>query len=405
MDAAAPAATLIAPPRYERRSLIIVSIAHWFSHFYMLVIPPLFPLLYGDLGVSWFMLGVLFAAYSVGTAVVQVPVGLWVDRMGARPILLLGFLVQAVAFGLCGVFASYWPMFLLLIVAGFGNAVFHPADYAILAAHIRKERHGRAFGVHLFASFLGWGAGYAIMPELASHVGWQNALIAVGLLGVLYMIPLWWAGDALDDRVGPNRDKGKAGQSGKDRLALLKSPVIILLFMFFAFISLASNGLQAFTVVSLNLLHGYSHHVGNWALSVYLFSGGAGVLVGGWLADRLKNHELATAISYAASAAVVLIAALIEMPPLAMIVLFGIGGFLVAVVSPIRDLIVRQKSPPGAIGTVFAIVTLGFSVGIGSLPVFGWFNDIGAPHLLFWCNAALLAGAVASVYIVRNARA
>ena len=145
--------------------------------------------------------------------------------------------------------------------------------------------------------------------------------------------------------------------------------------------------------------------VGNWALSVYLFSGGAGVLVGGWLADRLKNHELATAISYAASAAVVLIAALIEMPPLAMIVLFGIGGFLVAVVSPIRDLIVRQKSPPGAIGTVFAIVTLGFSVGIGSLPVFGWFNDIGAPHLLFWCNAALLAGAVASVYIVRNARA
>jgi hypothetical protein len=37
--------------------------------------------------------------------------------------------------------------------------------------------------------------------------------------------------------------------------------------------------------------------------------------------------------------------------------------------------------------------------------VFGWFNDIGAPHLLFWANAVLLAGAVASVYIVRNARA
>jgi len=405
MDAAAPAATLIAPPRHERRSLVIVSIAHWFSHFYMLVIPPLFPLLYGDLGVSWFMLGVLFAAYSVGTAVVQVPVGLWVDRIGARPILLLGFLLQAVAFGLCGVFASYWPMFLLLVVADFGNAVFHPADYAILAAHIRKERHGRAFGVHLFASFLGWGAGYAVMPVLADYVGWQNALIAVGLLGVAYMVPLWWAGDALDDRVGPNRERGKAGQSGKDRLALLKSPVFILLFMFFAFISLASNGLQAFTVVSLNLLHGYSHHIGNWALSVYLFSGGAGVLLGGWLADRFKNHELATAISFAGSAVVVLVAALIEMPPLAMIVLFGVGGFLVSVVSPIRDVIVREKSPPGAIGTVFAIVTLGFSVGIGSLPVFGWFNDIGAPQLLFWCNAALLAGAVASVYIVRNARA
>lgn len=180
MDAAAPAvAAVIAVPRYERRTLILVSIGHWFSHFYMLVIPPLFPLLKDNLGVSWTMLGVLFAAYSIGTAVVQVPVGLWVDRIGARPILLWGFFLQAAAFGLCGVFASYWAIFLLLIVAGFGNAVFHPADYAILAAHVRKERHGRAFGVHLFASFLGWGGGYAIMPELARYLGWQNALITV----------------------------------------------------------------------------------------------------------------------------------------------------------------------------------------------------------------------------------
>jgi predicted MFS family arabinose efflux permease len=220
------------------------------------------------------------------------------------------------------------------------------------------------------------------------------------------MVPLWWAGEALDDRAGPIRDKAKSAQANtKNRLELLKSPVILLLFLFFAFISLASNGLQAFTVISLNLLHGYSHNTGIWALSAYLFSGGAGVLLGGWLADRIKNHELATAISYAASAVVVLIAALIKMPEAMMIALFAVGGFLASIVSPIRDLIVRQKSPPGAIGTVYAIVTLGFSVGIGSLPVFGWFNDIGVPHLLFWCNAALLAGAVVSVYAVRNARA
>src|SRR5713226_8303613 len=101
MDAASPTASVIAVPRYERRTLTIVSIGHWFSHFYMLAVPPLFPLLHADLGVSYAMLGVLFAAYSIGTAVVQVPVGLWVDRMGARSILLGGFFIQAAAFGLC----------------------------------------------------------------------------------------------------------------------------------------------------------------------------------------------------------------------------------------------------------------------------------------------------------------
>ena len=62
----------------------LVSGGHFFSHFYSLLLPPLFPLLRGELGVSYASLGLILTAFSITSGIGQTPMGFLVDRLGAR---------------------------------------------------------------------------------------------------------------------------------------------------------------------------------------------------------------------------------------------------------------------------------------------------------------------------------
>ena len=74
--------------RNSARAVAVVSTAHFASHFYMLLLPPLFPLLRDVYGVGFTELGLAVSVFSIVTACTQVPVGFAVDRFGARSILV-----------------------------------------------------------------------------------------------------------------------------------------------------------------------------------------------------------------------------------------------------------------------------------------------------------------------------
>src|SRR5215831_1891839 len=74
----------------EFRTLGLISVAHWVSHFHLLVLPMLFPFLKQQLGVGYVELGFALTVFAVVSALTQTPVGYIVDHVGARKILLLG---------------------------------------------------------------------------------------------------------------------------------------------------------------------------------------------------------------------------------------------------------------------------------------------------------------------------
>ncbi|OOG22626.1 hypothetical protein B1C78_14390, partial [Thioalkalivibrio denitrificans] len=111
--------SLIAPfPAGERRTVGLVSTAHAFSHFYMLVLPPVFPLLHGELGLSYAALGLLLSVYAVVTGLMQLPMGLLVDRVGGRAILVLGLALNGLGILLVGLVPGYWAMLGCMVLAG-----------------------------------------------------------------------------------------------------------------------------------------------------------------------------------------------------------------------------------------------------------------------------------------------
>src|SRR5947208_955871 len=70
--------------------ITLVALAHGSSHFFQMVVAPLFPLIKEDLGVSYAALGFAMALFYTLSALFQPLAGFVVDRFGARAVLLGG---------------------------------------------------------------------------------------------------------------------------------------------------------------------------------------------------------------------------------------------------------------------------------------------------------------------------
>src|SRR5262245_66483258 len=76
--------------RSDAKVIGLVGVAHGLSHFFQLCLPPLFPLLKDEFGVSYAALGAVTAVFYAVSGVMQTAAGFFVDRLGARTILLAG---------------------------------------------------------------------------------------------------------------------------------------------------------------------------------------------------------------------------------------------------------------------------------------------------------------------------
>ena len=167
------------------RTLMGVASAHWLSHVHIMVLPPLFPMLNSQLGLSYIQLGFAITLFGVISGLTQAPMGALVDRFGARGILIAGLCLGGASFMAIGFYPTY-PMLLIgATVAGLANSVYHPADYALLSAGVDERRMGRAFSIHTFAGFLGGAMTPVMMALIAAQYGVGTALIAAGALGPL----------------------------------------------------------------------------------------------------------------------------------------------------------------------------------------------------------------------------
>ncbi|MDP6174237.1 MAG: MFS transporter, partial [Rhodospirillales bacterium] len=111
--------TSLAPSaRHTIRVLSLVGTAHFMSHLYFRALPPLFVLLVIDLNTSYTALGLIMTVYHIATATVTTPMGFVVDRLGARRVLVIGLLIQAIAMIAAGFYNSYWSLMILFAVSG-----------------------------------------------------------------------------------------------------------------------------------------------------------------------------------------------------------------------------------------------------------------------------------------------
>jgi len=389
-----------APIGREIRAIGLIGFGHFLSHFYFFGMVPLFVSIRAEFGISLLEIGGILTAWNIASGVLQTPMGVLVDRFGARHVLVGGLFITAAGFGLSGLTSSYWELLILFFIAGAGNSVFHPADYVILTASVDKSRQGRAYSMHSFGGSMGTAAGPAVMALLLIVTDWRTALMIGGAVGIVLSFIFVFSGDTLrEDASRKQKTKSDAP------LRSMLNRGVILLFMFYVLTSSANIGLTAFAPIYLPTLYGLSVETASFILSVLLFSNAIGTLFGGWLADQTRRHDMVLIVAFSIYAAILILVGTASISLSVLIACFTVGGFARGIVNPSRDMMVREIAPAGALGTVFAFVSTGFNVGQGLAPLaYGALLDRGLDNELLYLSAGFMIMSILLLVFSRDRR-
>src|SRR5246127_2388694 len=178
--------------RRDARVNALLGAGHFLSHFYQLCLPPLFIAWQKAFDASFAELGLVIAVMSATAALLQTPMGFLVDRYGARPFLVGGTLMMTLSIAAMGLATAYWQVVGLALLSGVGNSVIHPADYAILSGSVDRAKLGRSFAFHTFVGHVGFAAAPPATAALMLLMGWRDALMLVGLLGIPVVLAIIW---------------------------------------------------------------------------------------------------------------------------------------------------------------------------------------------------------------------
>ena len=392
------------PAREDAQLIGLVGIAHLISHFSQLLLAPLFPWLKDAFAVSYAELGLLMTIFFVVSCIVQAASGFVVDRVGPRPVLFAGLaLLGGAAFGFASSH-SYAMLAVFAVVAGIGNGVFHPVDYTLLNRKVHPSRLGHAFSVHGITGSLGWALAPAMLVPLTIAYGWRVALMCAGALAFAVLALLWLnrAQLALDLLPPP---KTTAAAPAEHSFAFMKLPAVWMCFGFFLFYAAALSGVQLFAPEAARLLHGVPLNLAAMCLTIYMVCSAGGMVVGGFLAADSARCERIIGVGFGSAATIALTIGFVDVPALAVPVLFGMMGFGAGIAGPSRDLIVKRASPPGATGRVYGVVYSGLDIGQAIAPlVFGTLMDRGQPRMV-WLGIAIVQGVlIVNAFNVRKAR-
>jgi len=379
----------------------LISFAHGMSHFYQLLLAPLFPFIKDELGVSYAALGFLVALFYALSGLLQPLAGFVVDRYGARSVLLAGVAFFIAGALLQGFSSNYAMLALGAALSGIGNSVFHPSDFAILNARVASARLGYAFSAHGVVGYVGYAVAPVFSVAIGAAFGWQSALLAGAVLGVGLLALLVLNSRHLD--IAAQGRSAKA-RSLKTEASVLFAAPVVLCFAYFTVFAAGLAGLQSFGVSAMVEQFRVAATAASSALTAYLVSAALGILAGGFVAARTTRHDFVAATGMGVSALAILAIAMNLVPGAALAGALAISGFATGVVAPSRDLIVRASTPPGAAGRVFGFVYSGLDVGAFATPVFyGWMLDNAMPHAVFYTIFAFTFGAMLTVPLIRVA--
>ena len=377
--------------------------AHGTSHFFHFVIPPLFPWLMRDFGLTFTQVGAIMSTFFVVSGIGQALAGFAVDRFGGMRVLCAGVALLSMA-GFAYASAQSYPMLLAAAaVAGVGNCVFHPADYTIMNRRVSTARLGHAFSVHGLSGNLGWAAAPVFVIAIAEVLGWRAACVGASIVGLLALAFLLARRGDLEDaaRLIPHEPAKRLGGS----FAFLGVGVVWMCFGFFLLSVMAFGALQNFAPPLLERTYGVSLGFATSALTAYLLGSAAGTATGGFFATRgeREDRRVAISLSCAALCAVALASALV--PVWSVVALMGLMGFGVGFIGPSRDMLVRRAATStfgaGAIGRVYGFVYTGIDAGLALAPLaFGPLMDAGRYTHVLWGVALLQTLAIATALAV-----
>lgn len=388
------------PVRSDIRTISLVGLAHGSSHFFHLLLPPLFPWLIAEFDYSYAQLGVMVSLFYVVSGVGQMLSGFLVDKVGAQRVLFAALTSFVVAGLMASVAQNYVMLLAASLFAGLGNAPFHPVDFTILNKRVTAKHIGYAYSVHGISGNLGWAAAPVFMMGITAATGsWRmacfcGAMFAAMVLAIMLINRRWLDDKAFD---APAASKaaaglGKATAAEESPFAYLKLPAVWLCFAFFFFSTVGLSAVQNYASTALHLM--YELPLTQTALVVtgFMLCGAVGMVGGGFLAQHVRRLELTIAIFLLLAAGCLALVGTGWLPGSVALIVASVAGFGHGLAGPSRDMLIKRATPAGSTGRVYGTVYSGLDSGFAlAAPIFGWMMDHQLHSQVFYGAGIALA--------------
>lgn len=378
--ASSPSMPLPAPEnsaRQDGRVIGLVGLAHAFSHYFHLLLPPLFPWLMPEFGLDFSRIGVAMTVFFVISGIGQALTGLVVDKIGPVRVLALGLGCFALAGVGLSLAQGYASLIAVAAVAGLGNSVFHPADFSLLNRRVSHSRLPHAFSVHGLSGNIGWALAPMVMTGVATFAHWRLAGLVSGLAVLPVILLLLLNRRQLEgETIAATAEEKKHGT-----FAFLRVGAVWMCFAFFLFLTMAFGAIQNFASPVLGGIYGLSRGEAATALSAYMLAGAAGIVIGGFLAKH-RSQDTVIALALISAALLACVMASRWLPGWSILPVMACIGFLSGTAGPSRDMLVRRAATArfgqAAYSRIYGFVYSGLDAGLALAPlIFGGFMDQG----------------------------
>ena len=335
----------------------VLSLAHMFNDLYSNYLPQLFPFLVVlSPGFTATRATILVSAFTFTSSMVQPLFGYFLDRKGKRWLVHVGTLWMAVLLSLTGWVDNYWLMVLLAALAGLGTAAFHPQ--ASTMVNVLSGDY-KAVMLSFFVAFgnVGFALGPLLLVPLFEAYGLRATAVTV-IPGFLVAVLLYFFAPGNTELSGPVPEFSAVIQSLKSSTRELAAIIGVI-----AIRSLSYSGMLAILPLyfkSQNLSNIAASHL----LTIMLFAGAVGGLLGGFLSDYYGRKQLIVGSLLLSSP--LFFAFFYTQGALSMIFLALAGAALLSSFS-VTVVAAQQAIPDNK--ALAAGLTMGFAGGIGGLAV------------------------------------
>jgi MFS family permease len=142
----------------------------------------LLPLFLAGQGLSVGRIGVVAALYPASWGIGQLATGAWSDRVGRKPLIVIGLWVQAAAIAGFVAVSTFGGWAMASLAMGLGTALVYPTLIAAVSDHAHPSRRASAVGVYRLWRDLGYAVGGLLVGAVTDLVDADAAILCVSVL-------------------------------------------------------------------------------------------------------------------------------------------------------------------------------------------------------------------------------
>ncbi len=383
------------------RLLAVLALINFVNFAARQAVIPLIPLLRDHFRPTDAQLGWLQAGLLVVLAVGSIPFGFLADRFSRKAIIGIGIFFWSAASFAGGLVSTFFLFLIARALVGLGEAAYAPAAQSMISGGFPQER--RAFAQAIFASgmLLGGACGGALGGIIGAHYGWKYVLFVVAFAGILPGLALW---GMEEPPRGPRSEVVPIRR-------LLSVPAFVAMIAAGICITFSTVSLNSWGVDFAKNYKDFSLREASVSLSlITLFSLVLGVLVGGYVADRLHRmfaygRIIAVTAAFLLAAPFLLLAIQSEEKSTVLLGLFVAAFFMSwyhgPVTAVLHDMMPRRAHATSIGVYMFATQLLG---GLGP-PVVGKISDLHDLQLgLQIAVAVMVCGALLMFLVIHFIR-